>query len=353
MSRSTCLAVFSLIILLCFSDIAIAQASRFTVQLEAAPTADAAQERVKELKAQGLDAYVVRTQVPGKGTFFRVRVGMFQNQAEARKFGADLQKQGIVREFFIAAYERPQGDPAAAAITTAAPPVKPVTSPPVKEQPKVEPPVKEPVKEPDIAANTGPNATVSKPALIPNPGTASTPASAPAPAGPAPVVSFVKFQDPGIGYSFDRPQYWEGGPLDPKDAQDQKVNAGALFKSYQDSAFINAIWNNLDKANSPDNDNDLIIELILRSMGSGDGTQQMMETGRKVVSENGVIKTYLDLRATFKVQGQDGPLDFLGKAVIVRAGKGILLVVAFYSKSGPPYVPGVAEKIIASVRPPE
>ena len=164
-------------------------------------------------------------------------------------------------------------------------------------------------------------------------------------------VNFVKFQEPAIGFSFDRPQYWEGGPLDPKAAQDQKATAGAQFKSYLDSAFITAIWNNLDKANSPDNDNDLIVELILRSMGSGDDTQQLTETSRKVVSENGVIKTYLDLRATFKTQ--DGPLDFLGKAVIVRASRGILLVCTFYLKSGPQHVPGVADRIVASVRPPD
>jgi hypothetical protein len=364
MKKSTSLAVISLITLFCFSEIATAQTNRFTVQLEAAPTVEAAQERVKQFQAQGLDAYIVRSQVPGKGTFYRIRVGMFSNQAEARKYGADLQKQGIVSEFFIAAYERPQADIAQLATTTADTPAKPATSPSVKEQPPVVAKAgstsKPVVNQPDTSAgngpNTGLNAALKNSPPVSNPVANSTAASTPAsttPAATAAAISFVRFQDPSIGYSFDRPQYWEGGPLDPKDAQDQKVNAGALFKSYQDSAFINAIWNNLDKANSPDNDNDLIIELILRSMGSGDGTQQMMETGRKVVSESGTIKTYLDLRATFKAQGQDGPLDFLGKAVIVRANKGILLVVAFYSKNGPTYVSSVAERIIASVRPPE
>jgi hypothetical protein len=360
MSRSTILAFLSLIVLLCFSGTATAQSNRFTVQLEAAASVDAAQEKVKGLKAQGLDAYIVKSQVPGKGTFYRVRVGSFANQAEARKYGADLQKQGIVSEFFIAPYERPLADFIQPAPTTASAPVKSVTTSPVKEPAKevakVEAPSTSVVKEPGVVANNSTNTPVSVPNPAPNSTTAATtPAatvSAPATASAA-AISFVKFLDPLIGYSFERPQYWEGGPLDPKDAQDQKVNAGALFKSYQDSAFINAIWNNLDKANSTDNDNDLIVELILRSMGSGDGTQQMMETGRKVVSESGTIKTYLDLRATFKAQGQEGPLDFLGKAVIVRANKGILLVVAFYSKSGPPYVASVAERIITSVRPPE
>lgn len=349
MNKSACLTFFSLIVLLCFSGTVTAQATRYTVQLEAAPSLEVAQEKIKQFKSQGLDAYVVKSQVPGKGTFYRVRVGMFPSQAEARKYGTDLQKQGVVREFFIAAYERPVDETTPANPAVAGPAPKPVNATPEdrpktqsKEPPAQKPEVKEPPKEAIIAKNN-PTSVVN--AVSPTP-VSTTAASA---AG----INFVKFQDTIIGYSFDRPQYWEGGPLDTKDVQDQKVNAGALFKSYKDAAFISAIWNNLDKANSPDNDNDLIVELILRSMGSGDDTQQMSETSRKVVSENGTIKTFLDLRATFKVQGQDGPLDFLGKAVIVRVNKGILLVVAFYAKTGPPYVATVAERIIASVRPPE
>ncbi len=348
MVKSLHLVIFSLLICLGLTMAAVAQSNRFTVQLEAAPSLDAAQEKVRQLKSQGIDAYIVKGQVPGKGTFYRVRVGMFQSQAEARKFGSDLQKQGVVRDYFITQYERSPEEstpPVKAAATTA----KPVQAPPVQPPPAV--------KEIQTAPSGGSANLASKPvtpaasAPVPAPVAASpTTASEPASASP---VNFVKFSDPSIGFSFDRPQTWEGGPLDPKDAQEQKVNAGALFKSYQDAAFINAIWNNLDKANSPDNDNDLIVELILKSMGSGDGTQQMTETSRRVVSENGMIKTFLDLRATFKTQGQDGTLDFLGKAVIVRASKGILLVVTFYSKNGPSYIANVAERVVASVQPPQ
>jgi hypothetical protein len=51
---------------------------------------------------------------------------------------------------------------------------------------------------------------------------------------------------------------------------------------------------NWTQANSPDHDNDLIVELILRSMSSGEGTKQTKEVARRVVTENGQIKTYLD-----------------------------------------------------------
>ena len=344
---------FLIVVLLLLAVSAYGQTARFTVQLEASPALDVAQEKVKKLRESGVEAYIVRSEVPGKGTFYRVRVGIFDSLAEAKKFGADLQNQRKIRDFYAAPYERPQAD--LIGIVKEQP--KPVE--PVKAQPK--PVVKEtvPVKTESKTANiaaTNPPAVKAKPASnpgvesIPEKAAASTPVTPVTPANPG--FNLVRFQDATVGFSFERPQSWEGGPLDSKEIQDQKVNAGAFFKSYQDSAFINAIWNNLEKANSPENDNDLIVELILKSMGSGDGTEQMLETARKVVSENGVIKTYIDLNARFKTQGQDAPLDFLGKAVIVRAGKGILLVVTFYSKNGPPHVSRLADRIIASVQAP-
>ncbi|MBK9707315.1 MAG: SPOR domain-containing protein [Acidobacteria bacterium] len=347
---------FLIVVLLLLAVPVYGQTARFTVQLEASPALDVAQEKVKKLRESGVEAYIVRSEVPGKGTFYRVRVGIFDSLAEAKKFGAVLQNQRKIRDFYAAPYERPQAD--LIGIVKEQP--KPVE--PVKVQPK--PIVKEtaPVKTESKTANiavTNPPAATAKP--TPNPGVesipgkaaVSTPVKPVTPATPAtPGFNLVRFQDATVGFSFERPQAWEGGPLDSKEIQDQKVNAGAFFKSYQDSAFINAIWNNLEKANSPENDNDLIVELIIKSMASGDGTEQMLETARKVVSENGVIKTYIDLNARFKTQGQDAPLDFLGKAVIVRAGKGILLVVTFYSKNGPPHVSGLADRIIASVQAP-
>ena len=70
-------------------------------------------------------------------------------------------------------------------------------------------------------------------------------------------------------------------------------------------------------------------------MSASDGISKLEETARRVEDRNGLIKTYLDLKAVFQTQEQSAPLDFLGKAVIVRAGRGILLVATFYSKDPP------------------
>lgn len=347
-------AVVWLSALLVLNVVVAAQGGRFTVQLEAAPTLAEAQEKVNQFKAKGVQAYIIKSQVPGKGTFFRVRVGVFSNQNHARKFGDDLQRQGLVSQFFIAPFERPQGD-YATSLPVANKPVasnKPATASYNKDAAAAMPP-KEAPKEPAAAPAT----TLTEPTTLakevnpPNP--IANPATSARPAVPAPTANFIRFQDATVGYSFDHPAHWTGGTLKPEEAKAQRVNAGALFTSIEDSAFLNVIWNELDKANSQTNDNDLIVDVILRSMKQGDGTQQMEETARRVVTEQNKVRTFLDLKAKFQAPGQSAALDFLGKAVIVRASRGILLVVAFYAKDNATRMSDVAEKIIASARAPE
>jgi CHAT domain-containing protein len=88
-------------------DTEFSQANPYTVQFEAAPAFETANEKIKVLKAQGVDAYIVKGTVKGKGDFFRVRAGNFPSIAEANKYGADLQKKGVVTEFFVTRYEPP------------------------------------------------------------------------------------------------------------------------------------------------------------------------------------------------------------------------------------------------------
>ena len=321
------------------------QKTRYTVQLEAAPTKAEAKARVNQLKTKDVLAYIMKSVVPGKGTFYRIRVGTFPNMIEAKRFGEDLVRRGAVSSFFVAVYEQPPEEPAMT------PMQKPAPAPPPQSQPQPQVAQKEAPKPAPVAA-------APKPAPpTPTPVASSTTAAAPppvksAPATSGPAAGMARFQDPSVGYSFEYPNYWTGQKLDTAQADEQRVNAGALFKSQEDAAFLNAIWNKLEKANSPDNDNDLIVEIILKSMASSNGTQ-LKETSRKVVNEGSAVKTFLEMRAAFQTPGQPEPLDFIGKAVIIRASKGILLVVAFYSKDAPAASASIADRIIASVRAPE
>jgi hypothetical protein len=340
--------------------VAGAQAAGYTVQFAAAPTREEAEAKVQELKAKSVIAYIVKGSVPGKGVFYRVRAGIFSNQNDAKKFGVSLQQRGVVSEYFITGYEKPTEEATANASPKSAPTAK--VDPKANQQASNNPPGNNPPGNPSAAAGisvTGaPINSAPKPATNPAPNSANNPglnpsvASVPA-APPAPPSGFLKYQDPKSGFSFDYPNYWMGSPLTDKEASEQRMSAGAMFTSQKDAAFLTAIWNELDKANNPANENDLIVEVILRSMSTSDGTTKLEETARRVENRNGLIKTYLDLKAVFQPPGQGAPLDFLGKAVIVRASRGILLVAAFYSKDSPSNAATATDQIIASARAPE
>jgi len=319
-----------MVVVLLLSGLAGAQGSGYAVQFGAFTIREEADEKVKELRANDIAAYIVKSSIPGKGVYYRVRAGFFTNLTQAKKFGGGLQERNLVSEYFITAYERPNES------TDFATAPKP-SPPPKTRQPA-------PNNLP-VVTNTSPNL-----ASNPAPPVVGVPA-APPPVSAAPPIGFLRYQDPKIGYSFDYPNYWMGQPLTDKEASEQRMSAGAVFTSQRDAAFLYTVWNELDKANNPANENDLIVEVILRGMSSADGTK-LEETARRVEARNGLIKTFLDLKAAFQTQGQTAPLDFLGKAVIVRASRGIMLVVTFYSKDALPNAEAAADMIIASVRPP-
>jgi len=328
-----------------------AQGRPLAVQLEALASQEAALQRVVELKERGIEAYLVRSEIPGKGVLFRVRVGKFSAPAAARRMGQELQSRNLTSDFFVTAWEPPfSGADAAEQMPKIE--TKPLATPTVTTARAI-------TTTPAKAAAPGreaPAATAPTRQNVPaSPRSASPARTAPAiVSAPAPAArTYVRFTDPSIGYSFEHPQSWEGGVIASREANEQNINAGALFRSSPDRSFLNVIWNQLDQANSPDHDNDMIVELILRSMSSGEGTREMKETARRVVSANGQIRTYLDLRARFDLPGNPANLDFSGKAVIVRNARGILLVVTFFSNGAPadvpPDLPAVADRILASV----
>lgn len=314
-----------------------AQGSGYAVQFGAFSTIEEAEKKAAELKAKDVAAYIIKSFVPGKGTFYRVRAGFFAVQNQARRLGDSLRERGVVTEYIITAYEKPTEASASGSAPRRQPPpaVSPKTN---KPTPSNLPVVTNPA--PNLANDPGLRTSVS-----------DVPATPP-PALAAPPIGYLRYQDPKIGYSFDYPDYWMGQPLSDKEASDQRMSAGAVFKSQKEAAFLYTVWNELDKANNPANENDQIIEAILNGMSVGDGIR-LEETARRVQSRNGVIKTYVDLKAAFQTQGQGVPLDFLGKAVIVRASRGILLVASFYSKDAPQYVEVAADTIISSARAPQ
>ena len=68
---------------------------RFTVQVAATKDLKDADRMVSRLKTKGYPAYKVLGKVPGKGIWFRIRVGPYKNKDEAKKALAKLKKNKL------------------------------------------------------------------------------------------------------------------------------------------------------------------------------------------------------------------------------------------------------------------
>lgn len=343
----------------------------FTTQIAALSSQNEAEEKVRELKSQGLDAYWIKSNVPGAGVRYRIRIGRFSTRAAAQSQGEKLRRSGLIENYFIAEYEAPpraaqppaQPDTRTAASNAAATPAsrprlsEPAVVPTLKPTPKPTPATISERVTPTVLKNdeatSGPAASEPVPATSPG---STIKAGKPAITKPGKPVNpgFLSFQDPAIGYSFEHPASWSGAAWSDAERMAQNVDGGASFKSLEDNAFLNVIWNRLPGANDPKKyDNTLLVDTIVKSMGSGADTQTLNELSRQVEAEDGQIRTRLDLNALFRNPQTAAPLNFLGKAIITRCPQGILLVVVFYSQDAPPAAAINAERMIRSVRAPQ
>lgn len=69
---------------------------RYTVQIASYQEKEMAEEEAKRLKKRGYAAFVVSSEIPGKGRWYRVRLGSFLNKASAENLQKTIQsKEGI------------------------------------------------------------------------------------------------------------------------------------------------------------------------------------------------------------------------------------------------------------------
>ncbi len=413
--------LISLSLLLVLSLPGFSQSGQYTVQIDSMVNQDAAETKVAQLKSQGLNAYWLKSSVPGQGLRFRVRIGRFPSRAAAISYGTRLKQQSVIADYYAALWEgntSPFGTIAEAKPKpiVVATPVKVIAPKPVAVEPQQAQRVREatkplantstekplvnspsadngtkpvrvqPTPMPAVPAqNAAPKSvpTETKPVKssplpippmevkpprdkkasneVPSSGNVAAPIVKPpretvaAATTPVPVttVGFIKFEDKGFGYSFEHPNYWSGGNIEPNQLQAQRIDSGAIFRSQQDAAFTHAIWNSLKNANSPAYDNNLIVDLVIKSVGNSAGMQGLTETSRRMSQEGDQIKTFVDLRTMFQQTRATTPLEFQGKAVIIRSSAGILLVVAFFSKDSAPTMSASAERIISSANVPQ
>jgi len=104
---------------------AVAQSRGFAIQVESSPTEAEARESVAKLQAKGVEAYWVKADVPGMGTRYRIRVGKYKSQAEAKGQANKLLAGGAIKEFIITLYDTPSSDSIARVSAPAAAPAAP------------------------------------------------------------------------------------------------------------------------------------------------------------------------------------------------------------------------------------
>lgn len=63
---------------------------RYTVQVASFPDRQLAEEMEREFKAKNYPAYTEEVEIPGKGTWYRVKIGKFSTETEASKYGDDI-----------------------------------------------------------------------------------------------------------------------------------------------------------------------------------------------------------------------------------------------------------------------
>ncbi|MBS1790280.1 MAG: SPOR domain-containing protein [Acidobacteria bacterium] len=81
--------------------------SAYSVQIASSTSEADALSIIVEMKAKGVDAYLIKSDVPGKGTRYRVRIGKFSSMQSAKATGDQLVANGTIQEFAVMAYEPP------------------------------------------------------------------------------------------------------------------------------------------------------------------------------------------------------------------------------------------------------
>lgn len=81
--------------------------SAYSVQIVSSSNEADALATIADLKSKGVESYLIKSEVPGKGTRYRVRVGKFASLQNAKAAGDQLIAKGVITEFAVMAYETP------------------------------------------------------------------------------------------------------------------------------------------------------------------------------------------------------------------------------------------------------
>ncbi len=76
-----------------------------TVQVGSYKDQAEANQKAGSLKAAGVDARVIKADIPNKGTWYRVQAGRFTSREEAARYGSQLKARGSVKDVMVTGYQ--------------------------------------------------------------------------------------------------------------------------------------------------------------------------------------------------------------------------------------------------------
>jgi len=71
------------------------ESNKFSIHIESYMTLNKSLQRVEELKRKGFNAFYTETNIPGKGKWFRILIGGYNNSADALKELEQLKRKGM------------------------------------------------------------------------------------------------------------------------------------------------------------------------------------------------------------------------------------------------------------------
>lgn len=78
-----------------------ASSTRYTLQVGAHRSAIEANQQISKLKKEGFDAFYFEAEIPGKGTWYRVGVGVFETKENAEKTATKWKTAKALPEYII------------------------------------------------------------------------------------------------------------------------------------------------------------------------------------------------------------------------------------------------------------
>lgn len=72
-----------------------------TIQVASFNDQTQANDRINSFRSKGVEARIVRVDIPNKGTWYRVQIGGFKSREEAASHANQLKSKGILQDFII------------------------------------------------------------------------------------------------------------------------------------------------------------------------------------------------------------------------------------------------------------